>query len=379
MNPFPVAALSLFAALLPAQTFVVDAANGPGTHFPSLAAAIPAVPDGATLLVRAGAYDGNLTISGKGLTILGQAGARIVVPSNGAWSVQGLGANQTVVVRGFVLELQGVFGDFQFQCQGNQGLVVIENLTAVIAGYGSTRFAADTCAAVLLRDCTFRGAVTLVDSVAVLEHCTISSAIVAPTHFAQTRGRVQLVDCTVRGPNGSTPAQAAACVLDHGDLRVLGASRLEGGFVTFTPFGYAIAGVGTVRLSPQVVLIGGAPQIEPSVTATTLEMPKVTAASTALGSPVTATMTGPANGLGVLAVGFPGPVSFAPGLADPFLWSPATVVTVAVGPLGPVPLGYTCALPAPPAWPGLALVWQGVSLDPVGGLQASQPGVTIAF
>ncbi len=35
------------AGVLPAQTFVVDVNNGPGTHFTSVQAAITAVPDGA--------------------------------------------------------------------------------------------------------------------------------------------------------------------------------------------------------------------------------------------------------------------------------------------------------------------------------------------
>ena len=40
------------ALALPAQTFIVDAASGPGTNFTDLPPAIAAVPDGAIPLVR---------------------------------------------------------------------------------------------------------------------------------------------------------------------------------------------------------------------------------------------------------------------------------------------------------------------------------------
>ena len=67
-----------------AQTYVVDAAGGPGSHHVSIAAAIPAVPEGSTLLVRAGTYEP--FSSSKGLTILGEPGARID-GSNGIFGI----------------------------------------------------------------------------------------------------------------------------------------------------------------------------------------------------------------------------------------------------------------------------------------------------
>jgi hypothetical protein len=65
------------AGWLPAQ-FIVDAANGPGTHFTSLMVAINTVPDGATLLVRAGDYviTAPTTVS-RGLSIVGLGGVRV--------------------------------------------------------------------------------------------------------------------------------------------------------------------------------------------------------------------------------------------------------------------------------------------------------------
>jgi pectin methylesterase-like acyl-CoA thioesterase len=65
------ALLSLAAG---AQTFVVDAANGPGAHFTEITAALQAVPEGAVLRVRAGDY-ASFTIDGRSVTVLGEPGA----------------------------------------------------------------------------------------------------------------------------------------------------------------------------------------------------------------------------------------------------------------------------------------------------------------
>lgn len=72
MHPILVG-LSLSCALS-AQTFVVDAAGGPGSNFTDIAAAVAAVPDGATLLVRPGSH-GGFAIAGKGIALLAQPGA----------------------------------------------------------------------------------------------------------------------------------------------------------------------------------------------------------------------------------------------------------------------------------------------------------------
>ena len=66
MSPRLALLLSLvFPAAAPAQTFVVDAANGPGTNFTDLLTASTTVPDGATLLVRPGHY-ASLVADAKG-------------------------------------------------------------------------------------------------------------------------------------------------------------------------------------------------------------------------------------------------------------------------------------------------------------------------
>lgn len=60
--------------VLPAQTFIVDANNGPGTHYRDLPEAIAKVPDGAVLRVRPGVYS-PFVLQNKSLRIIGDAAA----------------------------------------------------------------------------------------------------------------------------------------------------------------------------------------------------------------------------------------------------------------------------------------------------------------
>lgn len=60
--------------------WIVDAANGPGTNFTSLPAAVDAAQSGDTLIVRPGTYLGFSTY-GKALTIYGSGSATVITPS----------------------------------------------------------------------------------------------------------------------------------------------------------------------------------------------------------------------------------------------------------------------------------------------------------
>lgn len=82
----------LLAASLPAQTFIVDANGGAGSQFTSISAA---VPDGATLLVRPGAYLA-FTISGKGLSILAEPSVYVL----GTTTVQNAASASPVALPG---------------------------------------------------------------------------------------------------------------------------------------------------------------------------------------------------------------------------------------------------------------------------------------
>src|SRR5262245_34507433 len=86
------------ALAVPAQTFLVDAAGGPGTNFTDLPPAIAAVPDGAILLVRPGTY-GPIALNNKGLSILATAPGVQLAPTAPAILVQNLPTTKSVTLR----------------------------------------------------------------------------------------------------------------------------------------------------------------------------------------------------------------------------------------------------------------------------------------
>jgi hypothetical protein len=104
--------------------WVVDAANGPGTNFLDLPAAIAAAADGDTILVRAGSYTGFL-IQNKALTIRGAGrGTTFVGDAAGAQPshVDATPAGLEVVLSG--LTLRGPSGGLVVQ--GNAHVVLLE-------------------------------------------------------------------------------------------------------------------------------------------------------------------------------------------------------------------------------------------------------------
>ncbi len=93
----------MVAATLHAQVFVVDAANGAGAHFTDLPAAVAAVPDGATLRVRAGAY-APFTLTGKGLRVVGEGAVTL---GAGDVVITGTRRDQVILLRDLVLPTSG--------------------------------------------------------------------------------------------------------------------------------------------------------------------------------------------------------------------------------------------------------------------------------
>jgi len=373
----------LFAALLlpaalAAQSFVVDASNGPGTHYTSLAAAVSAVPEGAVLIVRAGSYD-PMSIQSKSLTVFCDAGAVIQTPL--PWGVEalvidGLGPQQSVVIRGLAIGVNRA----ALTIRNNEGLVDIEAAAVQLGGVG---IYAASCDRVRLRG--FRSpvgvvpvGVVIVSSNVVFEHCTLTGSTFATNPgLTQTGGTVQLVGCIVDGGLGFTHFTAGPGILmNGGSLRMLGGGRVQAGSAAY-PNGslpqHAIAGTGSVRLDPSVQLLA-TQTLGAGIQMTIGAQPQVIVASSA--SPVAfhATLLGPAGALGVLAVGLPGLSHPAPGLLDPLWWSGPTAVVQSVGVISETsPLTSTLTVPNVAAFAGLRLVWHGVSYEASGGLQVSPP------
>jgi hypothetical protein len=360
---YRVVGVVLLASMASAQTFVVDAAGGPGTDFPDIASAVAAVPDGAVLVVREGLY-GSFAITAKSLTILGESGARIGTNALVATSItiDGLAAGQRVALRGLTYRSHfTVSGDVT--CQNCLGSILLDGI-AQEHGSGAFRLDVDQCAQVQVNHCLFHGA-----------NASYGARVVASdVHFVDTRlqggspgpgmaglpalqqvgGRVQLAGSFLAGGLGVFGAGGSSISMLAGDLRVLpGTSLLPG---SGSPAGLQIAGAGVARIDPAVTTT----QVAPGITWAAVAMPAVTCTGGALDAPVFATMDGPAGDLGLLAIGTPGGPAFVPGWADPLWINPMFVVDFAV--LG-APFVASVFLPPDPTLVGLSFGWQGFSID----------------
>ena len=244
--------LGLQAAVV-AQTLVVDAANGPGTHYTDLATAVAAAPEGAMLQVRPGQY-GPFQVLAKSLTISFAAGAHIRTPNS--WSmavgIDGLGAGQSVFLRG--LQFDPYVGALDLR--DNLGFVDIEG-----AATTNALVTAQNCDRVRLLGFAFTSGTQVTASNVVFERCSIrGSTFAAAPGLTQNGGSVQLVESTVDGGEGFTSVTAGPAVLmNGGSLRALGGGHLSRGAIFYNngsspPPPHAISGTGTVRIDPSVDL-----------------------------------------------------------------------------------------------------------------------------
>jgi hypothetical protein len=361
---FARAAAFAVGAVLDAQTFIVDAANGPGTNFTDLPPAVAAVPDGAVLDVRAGTYSA-FAIVGKGLSVVFASGASV----NGVLtvSVSNTSAAQSVLLR----RMQLGWGSL-VNLSNCQGLVVLEDCTVQAGGGNGPILTISTCAQVEVTRSSFGDGSTF--SGASLDHSNVvirNSRICGGLPGLQsTNCSLQLIDTLVGSLPGFIPSTAVD--LQGGDLRVIGGSLFD--FAA-----YSVSGIGTARIDPSVVFasLGLGMGIAPTIQLTNPTMPAVVATDGPLGGSFTVDLRGPAGDFGALLAGLPGPPLSFPGIADPSWMLPGTEVVCATTILAAgAHLVISVPVPNLAALRGLRVVWQGASFGAVNGLQASNPAIT---
>lgn len=114
------------------QTWIVDAANGPGTHFTDVPPALAASSDGDTIVVRSGVYSNAIT--SRGVTMLGEGNPMLVAGPVGvglvlrALSLSGLQSGRTFVMRGF--QLHGGTNSIGAEISACNGHVVLADVAA---------------------------------------------------------------------------------------------------------------------------------------------------------------------------------------------------------------------------------------------------------
>jgi hypothetical protein len=386
------ALLFLSAPLVAQTTWVVDAANGPGTHFTDLPPAVLAAAHGDTLLVRAGTYNG-CTVD-KGLRLLGGPGVVVQglsLGSTAALEVVGIPAGRELVVKGMTLQLSGLFGMVGLMRVTNcAGPVVIEDLVAeapVQSPYPTSPTPPAVqiagCAAVSLDRCRLRGSpgLRVADSTVAVGATTAAGIqggkfifsglpIASSPALELARSTVLLTQPGAQGGDGFTltiqpVGPSPAIRMNSGRLVVAGdgGSLLAAGSSGSILFSCsAVEASGDVLLDPDVRLTtaGAAPPITGGAAVVRARLPALTATGAAPGSNLTAALRSEPGHLELLLASSP----IVP-LATPVgqLWvSPFSFLVLDVGVQGASGRRVTSVpIPPDPSLRGLPIVLQALS------------------
>jgi hypothetical protein len=222
-SPLFYALVLLAAGLAPAQTFVVDVQNGPGTNFTSITAAIGAVPNGSTLLVRPGAY-APFDINSKGLTILAEPGTSV----SGTCVVRNTQAVQHVTLSGIDVAAVTPGIGAALHVHDCAGPILLARMTTPVTVAPEPTIAtfyylprgliAQRCQQLAVRDCTIT-AISLLDSESLIEACTLRGNDQAATPVLPAPaneglligdGTTDVVASDVTGGDGLAGGNAAA-------------------------------------------------------------------------------------------------------------------------------------------------------------------------
>ncbi len=379
--------LVLLAAAVPSQTFVVDAAGGPGTHFTTLTAAVAAVPSGATLVVRAGSYAG-FSVAGKGFAIRGEPGVTI----DGQIAITATQIGQPVELRGLTLASplyvnQTVLS--QLVLTDCADLVLLADLEFLAQGCLGPQCAfqsslrASSCDQLMIRDCSVEGHVELVVCAATIDGCALRGRGISFHSSSSTPGvtilggTIVLADNMISGGLGSFSngvlvggSPGVDVVGSTSNVRILrGAvySPLIG-----PPVAIAVHSLSAFRLDPAVHVIGNAPA------PLARSLPALVATDAPPGGSFTAAARTAAGDPLIVVLGFRGPPLAIAGVVDELWLDPTVFAFVAFGvPPAGQPLTASVAVPNNPAFVGTQFAWQAVGHDAnANTLQASNPGIS---
>ncbi|MCA8952855.1 MAG: hypothetical protein KDE27_25320 [Planctomycetes bacterium] len=370
------AALRTVALVLPAHaqgaTWIVDANNGPGTHFTSLSAAVFTSAPGDLLLVRSGNYQP--VFLDRPLFIVADSGA-IVTGSGGygpGFMVGAMPAGSTTAIVGLTLAATSLTHE-SLRVMAGPGTVILDRIHST--EYSTLLYSDD----VRCSRCEFDRGLTTNVSTAALERCRIGPHPwdIDPASLRATGCYLRLERCVVRGRDPqpyfgttlpATPAiELSATTLVLGDD---GSGAIAAGAVGPAA---AIVGSGVVEVDPHVTLLpsGGAMSTQ-GVSVTARVRPSLAVDAGPPGGAVALDLFGP-NGDGYLeAVGIAVPPTVSPAVADRLWLQP--MLLWSIGTFGPSGRA-TAQVPLPnlPIIVGVSFTWQAAAFGAVSGLAVSNP------
>jgi hypothetical protein len=364
------------------STWIVDTANGTGTHFVDLQAALaaPQVLDGDVLVVRAGTYTnfGGFSTS-KGVTILGVGSPRMSGGLSVTLTVTNLGAGRRFVMEGMTI-------DYMWPANGitlanNVGHVHLDEV--VIRGNGndystvSNSLTIAASALVTLNGCIVgAGGIRSSGGELVIANSRVQGSAARPWLVAGYRasrpalelagGTVWLAQVTAVGGDGSavSPAQPPSpAILGSGSIVLAGDSRslLSAGTMVAATSAIVLHS-GALEIDPRVVLnsYGSAPPISGNATVTTVPLAYLAGTGAAPTRTIALEVTSAPNDVVMLAASLPGvPVTLPFGKTHLDFASLLPLVNAVQGPSGR--LGMQVPVPNMPELLGLLLVTQAAN------------------
>lgn len=364
------------AAGLAQNTWIVDAAGGPGVSFPDLPSAVgsASVVDGDTILVRTGPFGEGAApfTTGKGLTIVGVGGQVPITTSPASpIAIVGVPAGRTFRLVGFARSSDGAVDVRVQNCAGD---VHLESLTArepdALFPTGAS-IAVDNCASVMLRGLVNFGApaVSVQASTVALVACQLGVTAIGlggGQALAATGSTVDVVEPRFDPAWGSVAIQSTSST-----LRIAGdGAALIRGRATAPGTAAIVANGGAVTIDPAVPLTM-TPPAAPPVLGTAAVLFAAVPASWTLDAarpaqPLSIRTTAPAGAAVFQALGAPGPLAATPfgvlGLDPlaPYAFFPVVVVpgTGVVTNVVTVP----AAMPLGATFASQAVVWDGSQL-----------------
>jgi len=364
-------------ALSAQRTWIVDAANGTGTDFTQLPAAISAAKDGDIVLVRKGTYSGQISTS-KAISLLGEPGATMTSDS-WLW-ITNIPKGRRFVVKGFVIQA--------LVLKDNKGRVHLEGLVL------NTTALIENCAGATLNDCRVAGGLVVRQSKVVVSRgmyrgfnagSSGRDPVYSTPGLQAVSSEVMVSEVQVTGGNGATHLltvpllPSPAVLVDASALTVAGSSTLTAGVFTGFP-AWALQGSNRSRLtldSNATVTSSGGAKAHTGFTAVSVRgLPALSVTGAGLGGTVTVQLRSPQGDSFVLALGLPTEPQPVPPLGD--LWlAPGSLTVLAAGiqgSTGTFQLGAKA--PATPSLRGLDFGLQ--ALDGTSALiELSNPAVSI--
>lgn len=365
------------ATVLPSQRrFVVDA-NG-GGQYADLPQALAAARDGDVFDVRPGLY--TPTTTSAGVRVVGGDGRSLRA---GTFTIRGLARSATFAITGFETDVAA--DRVEFVVDRCDGPVVLQRLVAVSPwpwpfAPVTHRLLVTGSGAVSAHECRWQGngavevggagsSLTLTSSTVDGFGAPAGSFVQAYPGLRQTGGRVELVDCTVEGGEGSSLPRVSggyAAIVSGGTLRAARSSILGGWshvlISTWREPAMQISAGATVVVDPTVTWTPGG-----AVAPTTATVPAVSVPSTAVGGVLVPTWSGGLGMPSLLGISLAGPRLGSPW--GPIFLDPATTSALHVGPAVVSPPGLTLISTIPP---GTAITLQGI-VALAGGLEMTNP------